>query len=204
MNLNFFKQTRILDGGMGQELLARGMDSTGTLWSAKALIEPKYHKLIEDIHRDFVKSGAEIIVTATFTSRRIRLRENGIEDQYEKLNKTAGEIAQKVKKDYPDFEFSSLSDKFIELGFNFDGRYFEKYEVAILSTQKLQNNHHSVSLWFEEFPVPFYVPWKVLDVKIMENDPNRKYFDLPERQYRMSGFPDVFLHMTQECEKNNE
>ena len=100
MNLNFFKQTRILDGGMGQELLARGMDSTGTLWSAKALIEPKYHKLIEDIHRDFVKSGAEIIVTATFTSRRIRLRENGIEDQYEKLNKTAGEIAQKVKKDY--------------------------------------------------------------------------------------------------------
>ena len=100
MNLNFFKQTRILDGGMGQELLARGMDSTGTLWSTKALIEPKYHKLIEDIHRDFVKSGAEIIVTATFTSRRIRLRENGIEDQYEKLNKTAGEIAQKVKKDY--------------------------------------------------------------------------------------------------------
>ena len=100
MNLNFFKQTRILDGGMGQELLARGMDSTGTLWSTKALIEPKYHKLIEDIHRDFVKSGAEIIVTATFTSRRIRLRENGIEDQYEKLNKTAGEIAQNVKKDY--------------------------------------------------------------------------------------------------------
>ena len=100
MNLNFFKQTRILDGGMGQELLARGVDPTGTLWSAKALIEPKYHKLIEDIHRDFVKSGAEIIVTATFTSRRIRLRENGIEDQYEKLNKTAGEIAQKVKKDY--------------------------------------------------------------------------------------------------------
>jgi S-methylmethionine-dependent homocysteine/selenocysteine methylase len=25
MDLNFFKQTRILDGGMGQELLARGM-----------------------------------------------------------------------------------------------------------------------------------------------------------------------------------
>ena len=102
MNLNFFKQTRILDGGcMGQELLARGVDPTGTLWSAKALIEPKYHKLIEDIHRDFVKSGAEIIVTAcnTFTSRRIRLRENGIEDQYEKsLNKTAGENCSKSKK----------------------------------------------------------------------------------------------------------
>ena len=26
MDINFFKETRILDGGMGQELLARGMD----------------------------------------------------------------------------------------------------------------------------------------------------------------------------------
>ena len=25
MDINFFKETRILDGGMGQELLARGM-----------------------------------------------------------------------------------------------------------------------------------------------------------------------------------
>jgi homocysteine S-methyltransferase len=25
MDLNFFKKTRVLDGGMGQELLARGM-----------------------------------------------------------------------------------------------------------------------------------------------------------------------------------
>ena len=101
MNLDFFKQTRILDGGMGQELLARGMDPTGTLWSAKALIEQKYHQLIEDIHRDFIKAGAEVIVTATFTARRIRLKENGLEDQFENLNITAGKIAQNVKKDFP-------------------------------------------------------------------------------------------------------
>ena len=31
MDLNFFKQTRILDGGMGQELLARGMKPNGTI-----------------------------------------------------------------------------------------------------------------------------------------------------------------------------
>ena len=31
MNLNYFKQTRILDGGMGQELLARGMKPNGTI-----------------------------------------------------------------------------------------------------------------------------------------------------------------------------
>ena len=39
MNKDFFKKTRILDGGMGQELLARGMDPNGTLWSANALLK---------------------------------------------------------------------------------------------------------------------------------------------------------------------
>jgi len=101
MDLNYFKKTRILDGGMGQELLSRGMDPEGTLWSAKALIEEKYHSLIKKIHEDFIKAGAEVIVTTTFTTRRIRLRENGIEDKYEYLNKKAGEIALKVKEKYP-------------------------------------------------------------------------------------------------------
>ena len=39
MKLDFFKKVRILDGGMGQELLARGMRPKGTLWSATALLE---------------------------------------------------------------------------------------------------------------------------------------------------------------------
>ena len=102
MNINFFKQTRILDGGMGQELLARGMKPNGTLWSANAILNENYHKLVRDTHRDFVKAGAEVIVTTTFTTRRKRLKENNIEDKFEYLNKKAGEIAQEVKKEFPD------------------------------------------------------------------------------------------------------
>jgi len=101
MDLNFFKQTRILDGGMGQELLARGMEPNGTLWSANALLQEKYHKLVLDTHIDFIKSGAEVIVTTTFTTRKIRLKDNKVEDKFEYLNKKAGEIAQQAKKLYP-------------------------------------------------------------------------------------------------------
>ena len=101
MDLNFFKQTRILDGGMGQELLARGMKPRGTLWSANALLDENYHQLLLDTHRDFVKAGAEVIVTATFTTRRKRLRDNNVEDKFEYLNKKAGEIALSVKKEFP-------------------------------------------------------------------------------------------------------
>ena len=101
MDLNFFKQTRILDGGMGQELLARGMEPNGTLWSANALLQEKYHKLLLDTHVDFIKAGAEVIVTTTFTTRKIRLKDNNVEDKFEYLNIKAGEIAQKAKKLYP-------------------------------------------------------------------------------------------------------
>ena len=97
MDRNFFKQIRILDGGMGQELLARGMDPNGTLWSANALLQEKYHQLLIDTHVDFIKSGAEVIVTNTFTLRRKRLRDNNIENKFEYLNTKAGEIAKKAK-----------------------------------------------------------------------------------------------------------
>ena len=46
MDLNFFKETKILDGGMGQELLSKGLISKGTLWSASALLEKKFHQLL--------------------------------------------------------------------------------------------------------------------------------------------------------------
>jgi homocysteine S-methyltransferase len=87
MDKNFFKETRILDGGMGQELLARGMEAHGTLWSANALLQEKYHQLLLDTHLDFINSGAEIIVTTTFTTRRLRLRDNNVEDKFAKKAK---------------------------------------------------------------------------------------------------------------------
>ena len=101
MDINFFKKTRILDGGMGQELLARGMEPNGTLWSANALLQEKYHELLLDTHVDFIKAGAEVIVTTTFTTRKIRLRDNNADDKFEYLNKKAGQIAQQAKKLYP-------------------------------------------------------------------------------------------------------
>ena len=101
MDLNFFKKTRVLDGGMGQELLARGMKPNGTLWSANAILDENYHQLLSDTHRDFIKAGAEVIVTTTFTTRRKRLRDNNVEDKFEYLNKKAGQIAFDVKKEFP-------------------------------------------------------------------------------------------------------
>ena len=77
------------------------MELYGTLWSANALLQEKYHQLLLDTHIDFIKAGAEVIVTTTFTTRKVRLRDNNVEDKFEYLNHKAGEIAQKAKKLYP-------------------------------------------------------------------------------------------------------
>ena len=138
MDLNFFKQPRILDGGMGQELLARGMEPNGTLWSANALLQKKYHKLLLDTHLDFIKAGAEVIVTTTFTTRKIRLKDNGVEDKFEYLNKKAGEIAQKAKKIYPDILIAGgLPPQF--LTYEADTRLDEQIKDDFYSQAKLLN-----------------------------------------------------------------
>ena len=79
MDINYFNTIRILDGGMGQELLNRGMKPKGTLWSAHALIDKDCHQMVIDAHLDFINSGAEVIVTTTFTARRNRLIQNDCE-----------------------------------------------------------------------------------------------------------------------------
>tara|TARA_B100001057_G_scaffold254427_1_gene254668 strand:+ start:1393 stop:2301 length:909 start_codon:yes stop_codon:yes gene_type:complete len=138
MNLDFFKKIRILDGGMGQELLARGMEPNGTLWSANALLKEKYHKLILDTHLDFIKAGAEVIVTTTFTTRKLRLKDNNVEDKFEYLNKKAGEIALQAKKLFPKiFIAGGLPPQY--LTYEADTRSEKEIKENFLSQAKLLN-----------------------------------------------------------------
>ena len=83
MDLNFFKKIRVLDAGMGQELLARGLITKGTLWSASSLLEEKYNKLVIDTHLSSINAGAEVILTNTFTTRRVRMEQNQVGDLFQ-------------------------------------------------------------------------------------------------------------------------
>ena len=86
---------------MGQELLARGLKTKGTLWSASALIQEKFHELVLKTHIDFIESGAEVIVTTTFSSRKQKLIENNILEKFEELNLKAAELAAKARDKFP-------------------------------------------------------------------------------------------------------
>ena len=98
MNRDYFSKVRILDGGMGQEILAKGLQAKGSLWSATALIEKKYHQLVIDAHLDFIKSGAEVIITTNFSARRTRMIQNKVEKYFNYANEMAGELALRAKE----------------------------------------------------------------------------------------------------------
>ena len=95
---NYFKKIRILDGGMGQELLAKGLISKGTLWSASSLIDEKNHQLVIDTHLSFINAGADVILTNTFTTRRVRMDQNKVGNLFNFANKKAAELAVKAKE----------------------------------------------------------------------------------------------------------
>ena len=98
MDINYFSKTRILDGGMGQTLLGNGLKPKGSLWSATALIEKKYHQLVVDTHLEFIKSGVDVIVTNNFSTRRVRMIQNKVEEHFNYANEKAGELALKAKE----------------------------------------------------------------------------------------------------------
>jgi S-methylmethionine-dependent homocysteine/selenocysteine methylase len=56
----------VMDGATGTELGRRGIDTRTALFSAAALLDAAGVTTLRDVHRDYVKSGAEVITANTF------------------------------------------------------------------------------------------------------------------------------------------
>jgi S-methylmethionine-dependent homocysteine/selenocysteine methylase len=64
-----------LDGAMGTELERRGVATGLPLWSARALVERP--DVVAEIHRDYVKAGADLLTANTFRTQRRTLSREG-------------------------------------------------------------------------------------------------------------------------------
>lgn len=87
--------TVILDGGMGQEIIRRGVRQLEGLWSASALIEAP--DVVRNIHEDYIRAGARVITTNTYITTRRRLEDAGISERFAELNRLAAELAQQAR-----------------------------------------------------------------------------------------------------------
>ena len=81
----------LLDGGMGQELLARSSAMPTGLWSTQILIDSP--ELVRAVHNDYFAAGADIAITNSYAIHRDRLRPFGIENRFADLHQLACKIA---------------------------------------------------------------------------------------------------------------
>jgi len=103
----------ILDGATGTELNRRGVDTGLPLWSANALMNDRDAKILQQIHEDYLRAGADIITTNTFRTHRRALAPSGNADRAFELTRKAVNIARaaiaSVKSDSPKFVAGSIS-----------------------------------------------------------------------------------------------
>ncbi len=83
-----------MDGGMGRELIRRGVASRTGLWSAGALLEAP--RTVVEAHRDFIAAGARIVTTNTYSCVPSYLRKAGLADRYVELAALAGRLAREA------------------------------------------------------------------------------------------------------------
>jgi homocysteine S-methyltransferase len=90
----------ILDGAMGTELQRRGVPMDEVAWDAAALAT--HPDLVREVHEDYIKAGADVIITNTFATARHVLEPAGMGGQFRALNIRAVTLAKEAREDVAD------------------------------------------------------------------------------------------------------
>lgn len=99
----------ILDGATGTELERLGVDTNTPIWSAMALVNSP--ELVEQVHRNYINAGAEIIITNTFRTHRRNLDTVGMGDRAAELTARAVQLARRAVEaaDHPAWVAGSIA-----------------------------------------------------------------------------------------------
>lgn len=82
----------VLDGAMGSVLYERGV-FLNVCYDALAIEEPD---LVRQLHREYVKAGADILETNTFGANPVKLSAYGLADRTEEINRAAVRLAREA------------------------------------------------------------------------------------------------------------
>ena len=85
----------ILDGGMGQELVARAGKAT-SLWSVQALLDAP--EVVRQVHDEYFAAGADIATTNSYSVLPDRLEPHGMLDRLEELARLACQLAADARE----------------------------------------------------------------------------------------------------------
>ncbi len=77
----------LLDGGMGQELVARSGDVPTPLWATRVMLD--HPEMVRAIHADYFAAGASIATTNTYAIHHDRLEHADLDGLFESLHRSA-------------------------------------------------------------------------------------------------------------------
>lgn len=91
-----YRKVLVFDGAMGTQLIQNGLkeDECPDLWS---VTKPE---IIAKIHRAYFEAGSDCVETNTFGANKEKLKKYGLENEVEKINKSAVLVAKEVAKEY--------------------------------------------------------------------------------------------------------
>ena len=93
----------VLDGALGTELVNRGVPMHGQAWSATALFS--HPEVVREVHEAYVKAGAQIHITNTYSSSRHCLETAGAGDRTAEANRRAVTLVREaIERTAPSFE----------------------------------------------------------------------------------------------------
>ncbi len=85
----------VADGAMGTLLYARGV-AYHHCFDALNLWQPE---MVQQVHRDYLEAGAEVLETNTFGANRFKLGKHGLDDRVREIARRGAELAREVAGD---------------------------------------------------------------------------------------------------------
>ena len=85
----------ILDGGTGTELERRGVPMDVQAWSATATLT--HPEVVRSVHEDYIRAGADVVITNTFATARCHLEAAGLGERVAEVNRRAVELAREAR-----------------------------------------------------------------------------------------------------------
>jgi hypothetical protein len=81
----------VIDGATGTEVERRGVPLLENAWNAQAQVS--HPQVLQSVHEDYYRAGAEIVISNTFACSRHVLTDAGERERFEEYNRKAVELA---------------------------------------------------------------------------------------------------------------
>jgi len=85
----------LIDGATGTEIERRGVPMVDHGWNGGGTLT--HPEIVRQVHEDYIRCGAQVVISNTFSTSRHVLQDAGLEQHFELLNRRGVELAVEAR-----------------------------------------------------------------------------------------------------------